>query len=87
MSGILAALAAINLLTFYSFWLDKRQAVIGGRRVSEARLLRLAVIGGTPAALIARQMFRHKTRKQPFSTYLLLIAAVQAGALAVWLFL
>jgi uncharacterized membrane protein YsdA (DUF1294 family) len=26
-------------------------------------------------------MYRHKTRKQPFSTLLFLIAAVQAGAL------
>ncbi len=46
----------------------------------EADLLLLALIGGSPAALLARRLFRHKTRKQPFSTLLLLIVAMQIGA-------
>ncbi|APR52846.1 DUF1294 domain-containing protein [Sphingomonas koreensis] len=59
---------------------DKRRAIDGGRRVREADLLLLALIGGSPAALLARRLFRHKTRKQPFSTLLLLIVAMQIGA-------
>jgi uncharacterized membrane protein YsdA (DUF1294 family) len=51
----------------------------GERRIPEAHLLGLALIGGSPGALMARRMFRHKTRKQPFSTWLFLIVAIQAG--------
>lgn len=39
------------------------------------------MIGGTPGAFLARHWFRHKTRKQPFSTLLILIAVIQAGAI------
>jgi uncharacterized membrane protein YsdA (DUF1294 family) len=75
------ALLAVNGFTLLRFWQDKRRAVIGARRIAEADLLGLALIGGTPAAYAARQLFRHKTRKQPFSTHLHLIAVIQAGAI------
>ena len=75
------ALLAVNLFTLLRFSQDKRHAVIGARRIPESDLLWLAFIGGTPAAYAARQLFRHKTRKQPFSTYLHLIAVIQAGAI------
>jgi uncharacterized membrane protein YsdA (DUF1294 family) len=75
----LAWIACINLLTVLRFWQDKRRAIAGSRRIPEADLLGLALIGGTPGAFAARHLFRHKTRKQPFSTQLMLIAAVQAG--------
>lgn len=74
------ALLTVNIWTVLRFWQDKRSAIAGRRRVPEADLLGLAAIGGTPGALLARKWFRHKTRKEPFSTHLLLIAAVQAGA-------
>ena len=77
----LAALLALNLLTILAFWQDKMRAVAGERRIPEAELLGLAIFGGSPGALLARQIFRHKTRKQPFSTHLFLIVALQAGAL------
>ena len=76
-----AFLLVVNLFTILRFWQDKQRAVAGERRISEADLLGLAAFGGSPGALLARQIFRHKTRKQPFSTYLLLIAALQAGAM------
>lgn len=74
-------LVALNLFTMLRFWQDKQRAMAGERRIPEADLLGLALIGGTPGALLARRLFRHKTRKQPFSTWLFLIAALQAGAL------
>jgi uncharacterized membrane protein YsdA (DUF1294 family) len=76
----LVALASINALTILCFWLDKQRARRGDWRISEANLLGLAMIGGTPGALLARHLFRHKRRKEPFSTCLLLIAALQIGA-------
>lgn len=75
------ALATVNLWTFWRFRDDKRRAVAGLRRIPEANLLGLALIGGTPGAFLARHLFRHKTRKQPFSTWLWLIAMLQAGTL------
>ena len=62
------------------FHQDKQRAIAGERRIPEANLLGLALIGGTPGALLARRLFRHKTRKQPFSAWLWLIAAIQIGA-------
>lgn len=78
------ALVAVNLLTILRFHQDKRRAVAGARRIPEADLLGLALIGGTPGAFLARLLFRHKTRKQPFSTWLILIAVIQIGAIIGW---
>lgn len=79
---ILAWLAVINAWTFIRFRQDKRRAAASEWRVSESELLSLAFLGGTPAAFAARHLLRHKTRKQPFSTYLSLIAMVQVGVAA-----
>ena len=75
----LAVLAAINLVAWIAFWWDKRAAVRGARRVPERTLLLLALIGGSPCALLARQSLRHKTRKEPFRTRLLLIVGLQVA--------
>jgi uncharacterized membrane protein YsdA (DUF1294 family) len=83
-TAILLGLLAINAWTLLCFREDKRRAVAGERRIPEADLLRLAMLGGSPGALLARRAFRHKTRKEPFSTYLMLIAVVQAGGLIGW---
>ncbi|MET0365115.1 MAG: DUF1294 domain-containing protein [Sphingobium sp.] len=85
--AIFMLLLAVNLCCFLCFQQDKRRAVAGGRRVPERDLLMLALIGGTPAAFTARHLLRHKTRKQPFSTWLWLIAALQAAGLLAWLIL
>lgn len=71
----------VNLWTVLRFHQDKQRAIMGARRIPEARLLGLALLGGTPGAFFARHKFRHKTRKQPFSTWLWLIAMIQAGGL------
>jgi len=74
-------LLVINCWTILRFWQDKRRAQAGDRRISESDLLGLALIGGSPGALLARHIFRHKTRKEPFTTQLFLIVALQLGAL------
>lgn len=79
--ALIALAVCVNLFTILLFWWDKRRAVAGERRIPEAELLSLAFFGGSPGALLARRLFRHKTRKQPFSTRLLLIVAIQLGAL------
>ena len=79
--SLVPLLVALNLFTMLRFWQDKQRAIAGQRRIPEADLLGLAIFGGSPGALAARWIFRHKTRKQPFSTWLFLIAAIQAGLL------
>ena len=78
--NILIALTAINIWTIFAFWRDKRAAIEGLRRTSEADVLFYALIGGSPGEFAARHLFRHKTRKEPFSTRLMVIAALQMGA-------
>ena len=80
MPFVVPALLVLNLWTVLRFWQDKQRAVAGERRIPESDLLGLALIGGSPGALLARRLFRHKTRKEPFSTQLLVIVALQAGA-------
>ncbi|MFY9238724.1 MAG: DUF1294 domain-containing protein [Roseovarius sp.] len=70
---MIAALAALNLLTWFVYRFDKARARIDGQRVPEKRLLALAAYGGWPAAKLAQHHFRHKTRKQPFARRLNLI--------------
>lgn len=62
----LAALAALNLWTLLVYRHDKRAALRGAWRISEAHLNTLAVLGGWPAAYVAQVLFRHKTRKPRF---------------------
>ena len=82
-------LGVLNLATFAIFGFDKAAAADKRSRVPERTLLTLAALGGSPGALLARPVFRHKTRKQPFSAWLTLIvflqgAAIVAGLAAWW---
>ena len=71
----------LNIWTIIRFWQDKRRALAGERRIPESDLLGLAFFGGSLGALLARRLFRHKTKKEPFSTQLLVIVALQLGVL------
>lgn len=71
----LIALASINLATY----LDKRAAQRNAWRVSERMLLTFALAGGSLGALVACHVHRHRTRKEPFRTLLLVIIAFHVG--------
>ncbi len=64
------AAIAVNFIAFASFGIDKMLAEAGRRRIRESTLLMWAYLGGTPGAYAGRKLFRHKTRKQPFSGHL-----------------
>lgn len=81
---IVVYLIAINLIAFGAMGLDKRFAEQRGRRISEATLLSLAVIGGSAGAIAGQQAFRHKTRKQPFATVLWMTPVLQAVVVGAW---
>ena len=75
----------VSLLTFSAYGWDKRQAVKQGRRVPEARLHLLSLLGGWPGALVARYYFRHKNRKTSFQIVFWLIGLAQAALLIAWI--
>jgi uncharacterized membrane protein YsdA (DUF1294 family) len=81
---LLTYLGIINLCTFLFFAFDKSRARGDGRRVPEKTLLFLALCGGTPGALYAMNLFRHKTKKYSFQIPLYIIMVVQIG-LIVWI--
>ncbi len=80
-ANITTALIAVNFFAFAAFGIDKAKAERGGWRIRESTLLWLAFMGGTPGAYAGRHLFRHKTRKQPFSGQLLAIALLQVAAI------
>jgi len=74
----------INGLTLLIFGWDKLRAAQRKRRISERKLLWLALLGGSPGAILGRWLFRHKTHKGRFTLYLFAILGIQA-ALIYWL--
>ncbi len=71
----------INVVTYVLYWLDKRAAVNGSWRIPESTLLLTGLAGGTPAALMAQQRLRHKTKKLSFRLKFLAVTAIQVGVL------
>ena len=82
---VLTAASLLNLLTFGLYGRDKAAARAGRPRIRERTLLLMALAGGSPGALIACRLFRHKTHKQPFRGRLLGIAAVQVAIAMLWM--
>ena len=62
----LLAYGAVSLVAFLLYWHDKRQARTDAWRTPENVLHAVELAGGWPGALLAQQVFRHKTRKVSF---------------------
>lgn len=92
---LLYYLVAVNIMTFLAFGIDKWKAIRNGhknkrfsRRIPEASLLLLAVLGGSPAALLAMYLFRHKTLHKKFRygvPAILILQVAVAAALVYYL--
>jgi uncharacterized membrane protein YsdA (DUF1294 family)/cold shock CspA family protein len=83
---LMSYLLLIAAVTFLIFALDKRAAVHDRQRVSENTLHLLSLAGGWPGAMLARPLFRHKTRKQPFRTVFWLGVVVNLVVLGLFVF-
>ena len=78
-------LAAVNLVTFTVYGVDKTKARRGAWRVPEKTLFLLPLLGGSVGALLGMLVFRHKTKHWYFVWGLPLILLAQI-ALAVWVY-
>jgi uncharacterized membrane protein YsdA (DUF1294 family)/cold shock CspA family protein len=79
-----AYLGAIGVATWTTFAWDKRQAGLEGRRVPESVLLGLSLIGGSPVAVVAMYVLRHKSSKRSFQIKFAAVVIVQGLALFGW---
>jgi uncharacterized membrane protein YsdA (DUF1294 family) len=75
--------AAMSLLTFIVYSLDKSRARGGGWRIRELHLHALALLWGWPGAFLAQRILRHKNRKTSFQVVFWLIVAIHV---AVWIY-
>jgi len=85
----LISMILMSTATFIAYWIDKRQAGKGGRRVSERTLHLMAFAGGWPGAWIGQQQLRHKTQKMSFRIVFWLLLALHLLIVGgvVWLLL
>ena len=74
-----AYLWGINLLALLAFGWGASRARRRRRKIPERRMLWLAILGGSPGALLGCWIFRVKTRSRGPVAWLLAIAAAQAG--------
>jgi len=82
---VLGYLAAINLVTFVLFGIDKYKARHDKWRVKEAVLLGLSVIGGSVGAWLGMKVWHHKTLHNKFRYGIPLILLAQiAGVVLLW---
>ena len=74
-------LAIINIVVLVVYGGDKLFAKLDSWRVPEKVLLLLALLGGSIGALLAMQLFRHKTRHLKFRYGVPVILLLQVAGL------
>lgn len=88
--GVIWALVGypvLSLVSFIQYWKDKSSAQNGRWRIAENTLQVTALLGGWPGALVAQQVFRHKTRKFEFQLPFWLIVLAHQVFWLDWLWL
>ncbi len=81
---VLLFYAAMSLIAFFAYGLDKSAARTRRWRTQESTLHLFELLGGWPGALIAQGSFHHKTRKLSFQITFWLVVTMNLGTLA-WL--
>lgn len=77
---LLALVVAASVAAALAFAADKAAARRGARRIPEATLHLLELVGGWPGALVASQVLRHKTAKVSYRAMFWLCTAVNVAA-------
>ena len=82
---ILYYLAAINVIAFMVYGIDKLKAKKGKWRIPEATLLLLAIVGESIGAWCGMKVWHHKTMHKKFRYGIPLIIVVQIGLYLYWI--
>lgn len=77
---LLIYLAAINVVTFFMYGIDKWKARRSRWRIAEATLLLMAVLGGSIGAWLGMRVWHHKTQHGKFKYGVPLILLAQLAA-------
>lgn len=80
----LILLAAMNIVAFIMYGIDKYKAKKSEWRIPESTLLWLAVLGGSIGALVGMKVWHHKTMHKKFYLGVPAILILQL-ALFVWI--
>lgn len=86
MKFFLSYILVINIIGYAMMGMDKKRAIRGAWRISEASLFLTALLGGSLGCTLGMQHFRHKTRHWYFKYGMPTIFVIQL-CLAVYLFL
>ena len=77
---------SLNVLTFFTYWIDKWKAKKSKRRIREAALLGLAVLGGSIGAWLGMKVWHHKAMHKKFKYGIPAIIIVQLALIGYILF-
>lgn len=77
--------AAMSIVTFIAYAIDKHAAQRNRWRTPEKTLHLLGLVGGWPGALVAQRMLHHKSSKEAFQTVYRVTVLVNCSAF-LWLF-
>lgn len=78
-------LGIVNFIGFLLMGIDKKRAIRGVWRISEASLFLSALIGGSIGCILGMRLFRHKTRHWYFVWGMPAILILQL-ALGIWIY-
>ena len=79
---LILILTVMSAVLFLTMGADKSRAKSHCRRIPEARLFLLALLGGAVGGTLGMWVFRHKTRHWYFAVFFPLLAAAQLYVLA-----
>ena len=79
---VVLAYVVMSGVAFFAYAFDKSAARSGRWRTPESTLHLLGLLGGWPGALLAQDMFRHKSRKASFQAVFWITAVLNCCALA-----
>jgi uncharacterized membrane protein YsdA (DUF1294 family)/cold shock CspA family protein len=82
---VLLVYGAMSVVALMAYSVDKSRARRGAWRTPESTLHVLAFAGGWPGALVAQDVFRHKSSKSAFQAMFWFTVMANVGALAWWL--
>ena len=82
---VFAAYVLVSGIAIFLYAFDKSAAERGRWRTKESTLHTVALLGGWPGALLAQDLFRHKSSKAEFQWMFWCTVLLNCGGLAWWL--